>query len=534
MKWRTGFIFWLLIIVFVAVMIRIGTLSMNSRILSVGYSQGSKTLTVATVRGTIYDRKGRNLVNNEYGYVAALMPEQDLLATIKTAVLRDTYRLLLEKAKERLPLSVKLNRSIAETDGLCVFRVPVRYTSTDCTHLIGYLNGSGQGVSGIEKAFESTLSENTGKLTATFPINGAGDRLETGKVEVQDTTANSRGGVMLTIDKDVQQVIDEIADNTIAKGAVVVLNASGDLLALSSRPDFDPQKPETALNSTESPLINRGLSKYDCGSVFKIVTAAAALEYGISENQGYLCEGNLTVENTTFHCHNRQGHSLVNMEQAFAQSCNLYFIQLAQEIGAERLLKMAEKLGLYDTITLADGLVSAPATLPTEYELQTPAALANLSFGQGELLVSPLHIARMTATLTANGTLPQIRAVIGTISKEGTLTEIESREGETVLSAANTRKLCQMMEQVVLTGTGTAANPLYTTAAGKTGTAETGQLDENGVPITQSWFSGYFPADNPGYVITVLVEDAGNSDNTAAEVFCEISNKLEQKRRNGE
>ena len=534
MKWRTGFIFWLLLIVFVAVLIRIGTLSTNSDVLAVGNSQGSKTLTVATVRGTIYDRKGRNLVNKEYGYVAALLPEQAVLSTIKPVITQDAYRQLLDKAKDRLPLSIKLNQLVAETDGLQIFKVPLRYASSGCSHLIGYLNGSGQGVSGIEKAFNTALIESSGKITVTFPVNGAGDRRNNEENIVQNTTNNSRGGVMLTIDKDVQEIVDKIADNTLTKGAVVVLNVTGEVLALSSRPDFDPDNLDDALESTDSPLINRTISRYDCGSVFKIVTAAAALEYGISENQGYLCPGSMTVENTTFHCHNRQGHGLINMEQAFAQSCNLYFIQLAQEIGAQRLLKMAEKFGLDDTITLAEGFIADSAILPTAEALQAPAALANLSFGQGELLVSPLHIARMTATFTANGTLPPIRAVVGTISREGILAESESGAGETVLSAANTRKLTHMMEQVVLTGTGTAASPSYTTAAGKTGTAETGQLDQNGIPITQSWFTGYFPADNPKYVITVLVEDAGNSEFTAAEVFCEISNNLERNRRNGE
>ncbi len=499
-----------------------------------GQSQGAKTLTVSTVRGTIYDRNGKNLVNDDYGYVAALMPEHASLTAIKPAVSQDVYRQLLDKAKDRLPLSVKLNNAVTASDGVQVFRVPIRYQPNLCSHLIGYLDGSGKGVSGIEKAFESVLSNNTGKLTVTFPVNGAGDWLSEEQNAVKDTTAISRGGVMLTINKEIQQMVDTVADNTISKGAVVVLNSNGDILALTSRPDFDPENVEEALQSEDSPLINRTLSGYDCGSVFKIVTTAAALEYGISENQGYLCEGSLTVENTTFHCHNRQGHGLMNMEQAFAQSCNLYYIQLAYAVGGERLLQMAEILGLNDTVILAEGLVANPAVLPTAEALQTPAALANLSFGQGNLLVSPLHIARMTALFTANGTLPKIRAVMGTVSQDGTLTENEVGAGETVISAANTQKLCRMMEQVVLTGTGSAANPGYTTAAGKTGTAETGQLDENGVPITQSWFTGYFPADNPRYIVTVLVEDAGNSQYTAAEVFCEISNKLEQSRRNGE
>ena len=515
-------------------LIRIGTLALDEQVLAVGQTQGSKSLTVVQVRGTIYDRNGEALVNDEYEYIATLMPEQSLLSTVKTAVTDEAYRLLLDKAKERMPLSVKLNKRIVQTEGLQVFRVPKRYNGT-AGHLIGHLDGNGNGVSGIEKAYESVLSQYSGELTVTYPVNGAGDRLDSEESYVKDTTANGKGGVMLTLEKKVQQTVGEAANAMINKGAVVVLNPKGEMLALSSCPAYDPDRVDASLEDEDGPLINRALSGYDCGSVFKIVTAAAALEYGISENQGYVCNGEMPVGNTLFHCHHRQGHGLVGMEEAFAKSCNLYFIQLAQTIGGDRLLEMAEKLGLGETIRLADGVTAASALLPTEEALQTPATLANLSFGQGELLVSPLHVARMTAVFTANGTLPSVCAVRGVVSEDGEVTDTEpGGEGETVLSAANTQVICRMLECVVESGTGSAAQPLYTTAAGKTGTAETGQLDENGVPVTQSWFTGYYPAEDPRYIITVLVEDAGNSEYTAAEVFCEISNKLEQQRRNGE
>ena len=534
MKWRTGFVFYLMTACFLLALVRIGTLAVDERVLAVGQTQGAKSVTVATARGTIYDRNGEKLVNDTYEYRATLIPEQALLSAIRPAVTEEMYRLLLDSAKERMPLSVRLNQRIEAVDGLQVFRVVKRYTGVG-NHLIGYLDGNGDGAFGIEKAYDGVLGQYSGQITVSFPVNGAGERRFDQQNRVKDTTDNSRGGVMLTVDKAVQETVDQVADAMMDKGAVVVLDPGGDLLALSSRPTYDPEALDAALDDADSPLINRALLGYDSGSVFKIVTAAAALEYGISENQGYVCDGELTVGNTLFHCHNRQGHDLVGMEEAFAKSCNLYFIQLAQAVGGDRLLKMAEKLGFSDTVILAEGVVAAPAVLPSQEDLLTPATLANLSFGQGELLVSPLHIARMTAVFTANGTLSPVNAVRGVVSEDGEVTAAESgREGETVLSAAHTRVLCRMLECVVQSGTGSAAQPLYTTAAGKTGTAETGQLDEQGVPVTQSWFTGYYPADEPRYVVTVLVEDAGNNDYTAAEVFCEISNKLEQQRRNGE
>ena len=162
--------------------------------------------------------------------------------------------------------------------------------------------------------------------------------------------------------------------------------------------------------------------------------------------------------------------------------------------------------------------------LPTINKLAAPAALANFSFGQGELLASPLQVTRMTAAIANGGVLPYARVIKGYADEKGEILPIEGREGERVLSSETALTIQKMMKKVVTDGTGKQAAALCT-AAGKTGTAETGQTN-NGSPVVQSWFTGYFPAENPRYVMTVLAEDAQNTNGKAAPLFCEISNKL--------
>lgn len=535
LKQRVWIVFSATVLVFVLILVRIGALVNSAEVQSVGLGQGTRSLTVISLRGTMYDRYQEPLINADHEYSAAFLPSGEALKQLRSAMDTAEYDQLIEHLERNTPAVVRLQRPAVIADGMRVFLTPVRYTDyCPCPHILGHLDGSMQyGVTGIEKAFDSFLNQHTGQIEATFSVNGLGDYVEGSPIRVTNTIDNSASGVVLTIDKEIQRIVDGTAPEFLEKGAVVVMDPrSGEVLAGSSFPSFHPAQVADSMDDADGALLNRMLALYDCGSVFKIVTAIAALENGFSVDQTFNCAGGMTVQNTVFHCHQRLGHQMLSMDEAFAQSCNLYFIQLAAQIGAEKLLETAEKLGLTDTIELADSLIAPQAVLPSNTELVVPAALANLSFGQGKLLISPLHIARMTAVVAANGTLPALQLVSGTITNEDGFVKTEKRGGETVITGATISALRHMMELAVTDGTGTRAQPDNTTAAGKTGTAQTGQYN-NGQPVVQSWFTGYFPADNPQYVITILAEDAENTDADATALFCEISNKLTELKRNG-
>ena len=518
----------LLCVLFLGLIARVAVLSVDDAVRAAGNQQGAKTVLVAEARGTIYDRNRVPLVNATDAYYASLLPQMELAQRLEGNTDPAEYSRVLTAVREGVPTRAKLYGPTTISAGLQLYIAPQRYTERCLSpHLIGYMNGDNTaGAAGIERAYNTLLQQCSGQIATTYAMDGGGRYRIGADTRVTNTIERCRGGVVLSIDHAIQEKVENIAAASIKKGAVVVLDAeSGDVLSMASYPTFHPASVAESMDDEDGALMNRCLSLFDCGSVFKIVTALAALESGVEVEQTYECPGSITVDGTTFHCHYRLGHQALNMEEAFAQSCNVYFIQLAQQIGARAVLDMAEKLGLCEEITLAESLFAPSAVLPTAADLTADAALANLSFGQGKLLVTPLHIARMTAVVADGETLPEISVVLGVVNEDGQWIEGYERGGETVISASSAAILRRMMERVVTAGTGMAAQSNEITSAGKTGTAETGQK-ENGRAVQHSWFTGYFPAEEPQYVVTVLVENATSADKSAAEIFCEISNNL--------
>ncbi len=495
----------------------------------VASSQNRWTVSVASTRGTIYDTNLLPLVNETHEYRAAMIPSERLLAHVSGATTAKDFAALRDQLAQGVPASVRLTKPIGFTNGMQLFWVPTRYSERLLSpHTIGYLDASGTcGVTGIESAFNEVLEQYKGAATASFSVDGRGSLLYGVLPECLDTTANSVGGVVLTLDKKLQMITEDAGAKGLTKGAVVVMQPySGEILALASFPSFQPQTVAQSIDEDNGALINRALSLYDCGSVFKIITTAAALELGISAQKSFVCEGYLEIEGTRFHCHNRLGHGSLDMQEAFAQSCNLYYIQLAQMIGADSLLEMAEKFGLNKAVILADSMEASAALLPDLSTLRAScAALANLSFGQGYLMASPLHFAQIVNTIVNNGVLLNPSLVRGFLDAEKNFTNANKGSGAEVISAKTATVLQKMMAMTVLDGTGRSAKPNSCSAAGKTGTAETGQIID-GNPVVQSWFVGYFPVESPQFVVCVLAEDSTGTNARATEIFRSLADEI--------
>ena len=210
--------------------------------------------------------------------------------------------------------------------GIDLFSVPDRYGEEPiAVHTIGYLDADGIGVAGIEMAFDDVLREYDGKATVQYPVDALGHVPVAGEKRiVADTLSKSRGGVVLTLDQDLQRSAERIAKRHLQSGAVVVTEvATGKLRALVSLPDFSPENVAAALEDQEAaPLLNRALEAYPVGSVFKLVSAAAALE---SRNfpflREYTCTGGLTVSGAVFHCFDGIAHG--NAQYARRHCCVL-------------------------------------------------------------------------------------------------------------------------------------------------------------------------------------------------------------------
>lgn len=527
MKKRAWIFFGLLAVLFGGLGLQLARLTQTPPVQVAG-GQNSYSISVNSTRGTIYDCNLQPLVNSEKRYAAAILPDELLLTRLRPAMDEDAFRTVVKRIQDRLPAAVWLTEPVGITQGIRLFFTERRYgVRAVAPHLIGYLDGSGQrGVTGLEAAFDDYLKQYSGEIRVSYSVSGNGTYLTGVEPTVTDTTARSSGGVVLTIDKAIQTLVEDTAPQYVKKGAVIVMEPySGAVLAMASLPAFHPDTVAESIEAAEGALINRALALYDCGSVFKTVTAAAALERGIGVQQTYDCTGGMTVVGTTFHCHQRLGHQMLSFTQAFARSCNLYFIQLAERIGGKAVRDTALSCGFGEEIKLADGITAPAAVLPTEQELLHGAALANFSFGQGKLLASPLHITRLTAAVASGGALPTPHLIRGYLDEQGGFSAETPPQVERAFSEKTARILQTMMEEVVTNGTGQQAHTTVCATAGKTGTAQTGQMNGDN-PVVQSWFTGYFPADNPRYVITVLGEDAENTDSKTAALFRKLAEEL--------
>ncbi len=529
MKKRTVTLFLVCGVLFFGLMGRIYYLTTRDDMVQAGDRQGSHTVTVATVRGTIYDTHLRPLVNARRENRYSVFPDTKTVSALTAGLEKAERQSILDRLTQNKPFVFTSERLLPLTDGLCVFSVPIRYeTSRLASHVIGYIGSDGlHGVSGAEAVFDEALTQAIGRASVTYQVDGSGSWLVGGTVTKNDTLDKADAGVVLTIDREIQTIAERVADTSLTKGAVVIVSPeNGHILAMVSRPDFDVTSLSEYLNRSDAPLINRALTNYNCGSVFKIVTSAAALEKGVSSDTVYECSGSVEVGDVTFRCHHALGHGTLDMFGGLAQSCNPYYIRLAAQIGGDTLYDMAQTLGFTREVTIAPNWSSDKANLPSLSSLQSPATVANLSFGQGALLATPVHVAQLVAAVVNQGKIVSPTILKGYVDEAGHLTASESAPPQYAFSATTAAILKQMMIEVVENGLGSGAKPDNGSAGGKTGTAQTGMIGENGVELLQNWFAGFYPAISPEYVVVVVSEDYESTGDTAAPVFREICEQL--------
>lgn len=525
MKKRAIFILLSLIGVFSMLGLRLNSISRGGYALA-GSSSASRTVEVADIRGTVFDCKLHPLVNCETAYTAAVRPTPSALAALGTALNQTELEAIEERLKKGKPLITELPSDFPESDDITVIRRKKRYGSRVLAqHIIGYTDSAGNGVCGIEKSFNALLESGSVRVKARFSTDAFGRVLLGEKIQVFNNNYEQKSGVVLTVDKKIQQLAEDSMDLLgIDKGAVVVMDVkTGAIRACASRPVYDPNKLAESLNSADSPFINRAFLAYSVGSAFKPVVAAAALESGINRQFKASCTGSVTINGNAFHCHKEEGHGALDMNGGVANSCNVYFIRLAEQTGREALIETATKLGFGQSTVFADGLACAAGNLPEAAELDSAASVANLSFGQGALLATPVQIAAMMAAIANDGIYHEPYLIEGTTNSKGDFTEYSSHGNQhRAISSGTARLLRGFLVSVVNDGTGKrAATPLMQ-CAGKTATAQTGRSTQDG-EICNAWFAGYFPADKPQYSVAVFKEDGGEGAISCAPVFKSIA-----------
>ncbi len=504
---------------FMAILVRIVYINFSTYA-TAGESQATRTVVVGTSRGKIYDRNGELLVDESERLVAAVTP----VATAKNQLESVFYgEGLQEKIEKGYPF-VAAVRSELNSDLVRTFRVPIRYYegSLAC-HTVGYTDYSSKGVSGVEKAYDKLLSEHSGKLSVSFEVDALGRVLAGMDKTVKDENFSSKGGVVLTLDKNIQQITETaLKESNIESGCAIVMDAeTQEILSLASVPTFDRNNVEAYLDKENSPLVNKALESYSAGSVFKSVIAAYALESGISENLTYECTGTVSVGDKEFSCPGGKAHGELDMSGALQKSCNLWFINLADMLDREGLLNFCRDLGFGRSITLCEDIVSQSGLLPDEIGLSIDAGRANFSFGQGDLLVTPLQIAKAYCTI-ATGFESEPGLIYGFCDADGNIKKESPGRSNRLLSESTVEKMRQLLFDVTEKGIATGARSERVSIAGKTGTAESGVYGEDGEEIYRTWFAGFYPYDEPQYVVVVMNEDGAGGNTDCAPVVREI------------
>jgi len=387
----------------------------------------------------------------------------------------------------------------------------------------GYWPGDLIGKGGIEKTAERVLRG----------VDG-GDHLEVDargrRVRTLGTVSPQAGrDVWLTLDLGIQRAAEAALGDR--SGAIVTMDPnSGEILALASHPAYDPDLFTRGLSAQEwerlsgpgRPQHNRVTSsRYPPASLFKMVTAAAALEAGKCDRGSHFhCRGAYQLGDWQLRCWKRDGHGSVDFLQGFAQSCNVMFATLGRRVGPERLAETARRFGLgkktgVDLPQEAAGLVPSPAWKRLRRkEAWYPGDTCQMAIGQGDCLVTPMQAARLFAAVANGGYLVQphlIRMVeqAPSLPRDGGLAPDHPRR-QVGLRPETIAALQTGAEAVVAEG-GTAhmiASPEYQ-IAGKTGTAE------NPAGPDHAWFAGYAPARHPKLVVVVLVEHGGRGSSAA-------------------
>lgn len=509
---------------------RLYTLSQGESLQTAASQNGIYKLNVASARGIIYDCKKRPLVNLQKNTMMSVFPNDSTPKTLSQIMSSGEMNEIIPLLQTRKPFCLKVNSEWNKiiSEDVQYFKVPKRYSDFQlASHILGYLDSSGNGVCGIEKAFNDYLNSSKGKIELKYKINALGEILDGKQLKVEDTLYKQSQGVVLTIDKDLQKISEEVAERYLKKGAIIITQVPNcEIRAFVSTPQFDPNNVSVSLNNEDSPLLNRGLSSYNLGSIFKLVTIAAAMETGINLDTEFDCTGSINVNDGTYHCFNGKSHGREDAKLALAYSCNTYFVNLMKDMDAEKFIDFTKSLGFGEKIELAPGLFSQSGNLPNLDSLKDPKLMANLSFGQGKLMATPIQVSGLINAIASKGKLVKPKLIEGLVGENLEYTKRNfQRPAKRAFSRYTADFLKEAMKMSADIGTGVLGKPEACEVAVKTGTAQSGiKVGEH--YAQQAWYAGFFPANEPKYSVVVFAEDAESGSKSCGPAFKRIIEEM--------
>lgn len=487
---------------------------------------GLRVKDIDTVRGFIYDRNLSPLTNNICTYTACVLPT---ISAYKSLLLSNINEEDLKKVQKGYLVTCEVDSLDAyeKCDDIQVIKKIQRYDNNSLVHILGYTDTNNAGVCGIEKYYDDFLKQTGGTLSIAYYAD-ANNRVLTGeRAEIRDDGYYDSDGLVLTIDKTAQEILENaLINNNITCGAGVIADVkTGEILACASTPVYSRNDLVSAVNSSLSPFMNRAFSAFPVGSVFKVITAAGALENNVDISSFY-CGGSITFSGNKFNCNKLEGHKEIDFNDAMAQSCNPYFINLGVSLGNENLLETAKSFHLGESIDFGNSFMTDSGVLPHISELVCDADTGNLAFGQGRMTATPIQITAVFSAIANNGYYIEPTLVKGTVDNEGAFTKAEEKNKEKIISDSTCNILKEALSKTTIDGTGTSAQSHLYTCCSKTATAQSGQYDENGKEINFCWFVGFFPKENPQYTICIMKENGSSGGSDCGPAFKEIAQAL--------
>ena len=334
---------------------------------------------------------------------------------------------------------------------------------------------------------------------------------------------NEGDGVYTTLDVSLQLAAYEaLGDN---KGAVIVTEPStGKILAMVSKPDFNPNSlkdiwEDIVKDDENSVLLNRATQgTYAPGSTFKIVTTLEYLKENNNHTEDYTfdCNGRYVSGEDVINCYHKMSHQEVDLKASFAQSCNSSYANIGSSLNIRSFEKTAD--GLLFNKTLPLELPSAKSRLLLDDDT-TKSDMLQYSIGQGDILMTPMHMNLLTQAIANDGVLMQPMLLDSVKNKNGIMVkDFKAEKYKTLMSKKEAATLTDFMMEACETGTAKSLKNDFYSVAGKTGSAEFMETSS----ISHAWFTGFAPADNPKICITVIVEEGGSGSKVAVPVAKKI------------
>lgn len=543
--------------------------------------QRTRIQRVLSQRGEFLDREGRVLVDTQPGFNITITLEdvQDLDPTLKllsrlTGVSEKKARETIRRAREKgtpafQPIRLFTNvdwKTVAlleanqiDLPGISVSPEPLRnFRYGDLfAHAFGYLGeinrseladasfrnyriGDEIGKAGLEKILQHELKGTDG--FRQVEVNSRGRIIN--ETAGQPPFPGNR--IFLTIDLDLQQTLETAFGKQSGAGVVIDVN-SGEILAMTSRPAFSPnlfsggipqEEWNRLLHDPLHPLTNKAISgQYPPGSVFKIVVAVAALEEKvISPHETIYCRGYTRFGGRRFRCWKRGGHGKLNLTRALVESCDVYFYEVGQRLGIDKIAEYAKNLGLGSpTGILLEG--EQAGLIPdrswkrrVRREPWFPGETLSAAIGQGYILATPIQLANLTAAIANGGTLYRPQLVRRIEDYEGTLLQEKhpTVRHDVPISSRTLNLIDHALEGVVSEkhGTGGRARIRGVRVAGKTGTAQVVRMrqeEEKQEELPDRYrdhalFVAFAPVEKPEVALAIVVEHGGHGGSAAAPI----------------